>query len=254
MGANRIRVTWREVRRQRLVTALFVLALLTVIVRTILLSAPEIFTGGAALGNVVYDLAIAYVGAWVFNLLVVILSRVRDRERVLEGAGQVIGRLCALGLRMTDQLGLNPGEFSDLAATSQVDQFSLRLQDLSLAEESSLAFIEADGFRLASWRDWTVDKAVKAGNLYQLLIPYFPYFESELIQLVNKVAMSTFVEQAPQLARVRLTEGSNMNALARPLAEFITACRELRAYYDTEMIMQDSPSDDNIVGEVATPA
>ncbi len=42
-----------------------------------------------------------------------------------------------------------------------------------------------------------------------------------------------------------------MGGVARPLAEFITACRELRVYYDTQVIMQDGPYDDNIVGEVA---
>lgn len=251
MRANRIRVTWRELERQRFVTALFVLAVIFVIVHAALLSVPEMFSGGAALGNVIYDLAIAYVGAWAFNLLVVILPRLRDRERVLEGAGPAIERLCALGLRTITELGLMPGEFKNLTDSNQVNLFSLRLQDLSLAEESSLATFGPDGLRAASWQEWTVHKAVKAGDLYQSLIPYFPYLESELIQLVNKAALSTFVDQGRELARVRVT-GGDMSAVARPLAEFITACRRLRAYYDTQVNM-DSPRDDDIVGEVAIP-
>lgn len=253
MRAKRIRTTWRELERQPLVTALFVLAVFSVIVRTALLSVPELFTGGAALGNVIYDLAIAYVAAWAFNLLVVILPRLRDRERVLDGAGQVLERLSALGLRMTSELGLNPGEFGNLVDTSQVGLFSLRLKNLLLTGESDLVFFATDGFRPASWHGWTVHKAMKAGNLHQWLIPYFPYFESELIQLVNKVAISTFVDQAREVAGVRVT-GGDMSAFARPLAEFITACRDLRAYCDTRVIMRDSPRDDNIVGEIAAPA
>jgi hypothetical protein len=251
MRANRIRATWRELERQPLVTALFVLAAICVIVRTALLSVPELFSDGAAIGDVVYDLAIAYVAAWVFYLLVVILPRLRDRERILEGAGQVIGRLCALGLRMTSELGMKTGEFQDLADAGQVELFSLRLRDLSNTEESSIIIIGADGSRPASWHEWTVHKALKAGDLYQSLVPYFVYFESELIQFVNKVALSSFVDQGRELAGVRVT-GGNMSGVARQLAEFITACRELRAYYDTQVIMQDSPHDDSIVGEVVT--
>ena len=237
---------------QPFVTALFVLAVIFVIVRTALLSVPEMFSRGAAIGSVIYDLAIAYIGAWAFNLLIVILPRLRDRQRVLEAAGPAIERLCALGLRTITELGLMPGEFEDLTDSNQFRLFSLRLQDLSLAEESSLTTFGPDGLRAASWQKWTVHKAVKARDNYQSLIPYFPYFESELIQLVNKAAMSTFVDQGQELAKVPVRTGS-LSAVARPLAEFITACRKLRAYYDTQVIMRDCPHYDHIVGEVATP-
>jgi hypothetical protein len=88
-------------------------------------------------------------------------------------------------------------------------------------------------------------------DCYQLLIPYFPYFESELIRLANNAAMSTFVDQGRELAKVPIRTG-DMSAVARPLAEFITACRELRAYSDTQVTMQDKPHYDHFVGEVAT--
>jgi hypothetical protein len=251
MRANRITATWRELESQPLVTVMFVLAVISVIARTALLAVPEVFPGGAALGEVIYDLAIAYVGAWAFNLLVVILPRLRDRERVFEGAGQVIERFCAVGLRMTSELGFMPSEFKDLADANQVGLFSLRLQDLLFTGESSLMTWGGDGFRLASWSEWTVRKALKAGDLHQSLIPYFPYFDSELIRLINKVALSSFVAQGRELAGVPVT-GGNMSAVGRTLAEFITACRDLRTYYDTEVLMQEGPHDDNTVGEIAT--
>jgi hypothetical protein len=62
--------------------------------------------------------------------------------------------------------------------------------------------------------------------------------------------LSTFVDQGRELAGVRVT-GENMSAVARPLAEFITACRKLRDYYDTQVRMQENPRDPEIVGEIA---
>ena len=41
---------------------------------------PELFRGGAQLGDLIYDLAIAYVGAFAFYLLVVRLPLRRDRQ------------------------------------------------------------------------------------------------------------------------------------------------------------------------------
>jgi hypothetical protein len=52
MRASRIGATWRELRGQPLVTAMLILAMIAVIMRTALLSVPEIFSGGAAFGSV----------------------------------------------------------------------------------------------------------------------------------------------------------------------------------------------------------
>lgn len=250
MRPTRIRATWRALKSQPLVTALFVLAAILVIVRTALLTVPEAFPGGAAFGDVIYDLAIAYVGAWLFNLLVVILPRLRDRERVFEGAGKLIERFCAVGLRMPSGLGLAPDTFRDLADANQVGLFSLRLQDFSFTDESTLATWRPSGIQFLNWNEWWVRNAVKAANLYELLVTYFPYFDSELIRLVNKVALSSFVSQGQELAGVPIIKG-NMSMVARELAEFITACRELRAYYDTQVLIKESPPDEQIAGEIA---
>ena len=221
-----------------------------VIARTALLTVPEAFPGGAALGDVIYDLAIAYVGAWLFNLLVVILPRLRDRKRVFEGAGKLIERFCAVGLRMPSGLGLAPDTFKDLADANQVGLFSLKLQDFSFTDESTLATWGPGGIQIVNWSEWWVRNAVKAANLYKLLVTYFPYFDSELIRLVNEVALSSFVSQGEELAGVPII-GGNMSAVAPALAEFITACRQLRAYYDTQVLMKESPPDEQIVGEIA---
>jgi hypothetical protein len=250
---NRI---WREMLKQPVVTALFVLAVLFVILRTVLLSIPQIFSGGAALGSVIYDLAVAYAAAWFFNLLVVILPRLRDRERVMKGAGRIIERLCLLGIQMPGLLVLNAHQFADLTDPGQVGMFKLRLQSLHLAAESNTDFYdpsEPGRFRRARWHEWIVDEAKRATNLCQSLTSYFPYLESELIQLVNEVTLSKFLDLAADLAKLREPSG-DMAHFADPLAEFITACRKLRSYYYAEVIMKDTPAFPEIAGEIVIPA
>ena len=250
---NRI---WHEMLKQPIVTALFVLAVLFVILRTVLLSIPQIFSGGAALGNVIYDLAVAYAAAWFFNLLVVILPRLRDRERVMKGAGRIIERLCLLGIQMPGLLVLNADQFADLTDPRQVGVFKLRLQSLHLAAESNTDFYDPSKpgrFRRARWHEWIVDEAKRATTLCQSLTPYFPYLETELIQLVNEVTLSKFLDFAADLAKMRDPSG-DLAHLADPLAEFITACRKLRSYYYDEVIMKDTPAFPEIAGDIVIPA
>ena len=52
-----------------------------------------------------------------------------------------------------------------------------------------------------------MDRSIGAANAYQLLVPFFPFFESELIQLINDVALSDFVTMHREIAGMPVTGG-----------------------------------------------
>lgn len=68
--------------------------------QVLLADVPEVFKGGAALGKLFYDLAIAYIGAFAFYLLVVVLPLRRDRRNAYRHLAPLIGRVVgeAVGL------------------------------------------------------------------------------------------------------------------------------------------------------------
>ncbi len=87
----------RELWRQRVVSLLFLGSVAFVIARTVLLSVHELFPGGAQIGEIIFDLAIAYIAAWIFNLLIVVMPQLDSRDRVLVAAGRLIDRLTEVG-------------------------------------------------------------------------------------------------------------------------------------------------------------
>lgn len=78
-----------------------------------------------------------------------------------------------------------------------------------------------------------------------MLVPYFPFFESELVQLINDVALSDFVTESRPTAGLQLT-GGNMGSVADRLADFITACRKLRDYLYAEVLMEPVPPEEKV--------
>lgn len=64
---------------------------------------PEVFNGGAQLGDLLYDAGIAYIGAFTFYLLVVRLPLRRDRRNVYSYLGPLLSRVAgeACGLMST---------------------------------------------------------------------------------------------------------------------------------------------------------
>jgi hypothetical protein len=195
--------------------------------------------------------------AWIFNVFVVILPRLHDRKLIMPGAGKLLKRMCALGLSAVTQLSLEPDKFQGLTEARQREWFVLKLRNIQKADTSSVEVYYGRGdVRLLNWHEWAVDRSIRTANAYQLLVPFFPFFESELVQLINDVALSDFVTMHRETAGVPLT-GGDMGSIAHQLADFITACRKLRRYFYAEVLMEPVPAgglpEDNVAGELILP-
>lgn len=256
MNVKPARTLLHELLKQRLVSCLLVVAAACVAARQALLSVHEAFPGGAEIGEVVYDLGIGYIVAWIFNVFVVILPRLHDRKLIMPGARKLIARLYAPGLHAVTMLYLEAEKFHDLTDAGQLGQFELRLRNIRRGSISSVEVYGPEGPKRLNWYEWSVDRSMRAANAYQSLVPFFPFFESKLVQLINEAALSDFVTMHLETAELQLT-GGDMGSIARPLADFITACRELRAYFYADVLMEPVPAggllEDQVSGELVPP-
>jgi hypothetical protein len=256
MNAKPATAVLHELLKQRLISVLLLVAAACVVARQALLSVPQAFSGGAEIGEVIYDLGIGYIAAWIFNVFVVILPRLHDKKLITPGVGKLITKMCAPGLTAITLLNLEPDKFRDLTDATQLRQFELKLRNIQRSDESNVQVYGPGGMQPLNWHEWMVDRSLRTVNAYQLLVPYFPFFESELIQLINDVALSDFVTMYQRTAGLQLT-GGNMGSAAGPLADFITACRKLRGYFYAEVLMEPVPPggspEDNMAGELTTP-
>ncbi len=92
------------VRHQRVVNGSAVVAAVVAGSRTALLSVPEPLPWMAELGEVFYDLSLAWVTAWAFQLLVIVLPAERERERFQALVAPRLDRLIVLGMDLSDAI------------------------------------------------------------------------------------------------------------------------------------------------------
>lgn len=182
-----------------------------------------------------FELALAYIGAWMFNLLVVVLPRLRSRDRVLAAGGGLIRRLSGVGLAMPAILAEGAQTRVPQQAPPPEDWLTVIGQRLPFGGPSPLHVPEGMGARAATWQEWIGDAVAKVESLNASLIPYYPFLEIELIGLVNDVVLSDFVDEGRTLASLPAPVNGDMSSLGRPLAEFMTACAALRAYHEHEV-------------------
>lgn len=229
----------RELGRQRAITAVLVGSLTLVIARTALLSTPEVFPGGARIGEVLFDLAMAYVAAWMFNLLVVVLPQLRNRDRVLDAAGQVISKLSDVGLRIPIAMAQSAQTQAAETTPPSEEWLTKTGKRLSLGAPSPLRVSAGVATRPATWQEWVAHVVAQVESLNASLVPYFPFLEVDLIGLVNRVVLSDFMERGREIAKLPTPPQGDLSSLAGPLAEFIRACAALHDYYGREVVQAD---------------
>jgi hypothetical protein len=227
---------YRELMKQRVVTGLFVCSVLFVVVRTALLSVPELFPGGARIGEVVFELAIAYIGAWFFNLLVVVMPQLRSRTRVLAAVGRVITELADVGLAMPTDLARGAQVSVSGVTPPSVEWLTSTGKRLPLGGPSSLLVPDGVRMRSANWQEWVHAAVARIESLNASLVPYLPFLEIELIGLINEVVLSDFVDDGRKIANLQTPPTGDMSSLAPSLRKFITACEGLREYGEREAL------------------
>ena len=230
----------RELLKQRTVTGVFAGSAVFVIVHTVLLSVHELFPGGARIGDVAFELALAYIGAWIFNLLVIVVPRLHDRDRVLDGTGRLVSGICGVGLAMPVALARGAQIETPQEKVPSEEWLAAVGKRLPLDGPAPLVVPQGQRWRAATWQEWVRDAVVTVESLNALLVPDFPFLEVELIVLVNDVVLSNFITQGRMLASLPSGMSGDMSTLARPLAQFTEACASLRAYYEKEIGSVDS--------------
>lgn len=107
--AYRVAVPSMRQPSQTTITVLMVGACAFVILRTSLLLTPEVFPLGSEIGELVYDLSIAYATAWFFQWLVISRPARQRRRRLNQIVARRLDKTLDLGLEVGSRLTLAAG-------------------------------------------------------------------------------------------------------------------------------------------------
>lgn len=208
------------VRHQRLVNVSAGVAGSIVIARTLLLAWPEYWPWMSEAGDLLYDLGIAWVTAWAFQLLVIVMPAERERKRFNDLIAPRVDRLIRLGMETVlifdRQHGKRPqSSYSFDPETLQWVCENVALRDPAPGWEGSLG---------------TVLRHL--GNRAQIaratLIPFYSRLTPELLDALEQEELA--MEQILQMERfTSATHASNMTQLETPLFRWFTSINMLCA-------------------------
>lgn len=220
-------------RPERVVNALAFVAGATVIIRTFLLDVPEVFPAGAELGEVIYQLGFAYLGAWIFHKVVVEVPRRRQQKRAYRAIGPQILRMSTVGQYILDELCKQAKERPPESPTSE--NLSPILAKINPSQPSITHMtLFPVRFPQINAIEYMQKMTATITNGKSDVAPLIPYLNDETWPMIHQIDSSTLSGLVRSMPAAGIPPTS-MEAFAEPLAEFWRLCDRLDSSCRDEM-------------------
>jgi hypothetical protein len=224
---------------QPLVSYLAGTAAVAVTVRQSLLGVPQAFPGGAAIGEVVYDAGLATFAAWIFNLLVVAIPRVRDQELVLAQVSRHLQGISGAARSMLYKVREAKGEPSPELLTEPWTRDKIAAACAAVETRShppAMVVQEHGRLRPATWTEALTSEARRIRSFHDRVEPVYVYLPAGLVALLGQLASCNFVLFVEVFASTPFVN-KDLGVLADDLYEYGLLCDELAETFLTDFYL-----------------
>jgi hypothetical protein len=213
------------------VNAVGLAALTVVLSRTLLLAKTEPWPWLSEAGDVLYDAGLAILTGWFFNWLVVERPRRREREHMYRAVGHNLSLLARTSRDMIEGLATTSGVTVADANEPTEAEWAAVLAPLDTTTPTPVMVVPlaGGGVRPALAREFIGDHLARAENWVSHLVVALPYFDAELVALV----------QREQQAGVRhifrtlpLSGAYRLAGLVEAFDDYARRCKAIGDYYD----------------------
>jgi hypothetical protein len=179
-----------------------------------------------------YDLSVAVLAAWVFNLLVVLLPRLRTEELLLS---QVYPHLRSIAGAAMSVLN----EVSRASGTALTDRTSLTRERVRAmcegvnvqATRPNAVTLRGNKVARMTWWEYLSEEADRVTRSHERVESAYLFLPADLIALLRELATSGHVQMTARL-REMTVNSDNLGTFAETLCEFHQLCARLSTYLD----------------------
>lgn len=212
--------------------ALLAIALVyAVLQHVVLANVSEVFRGGARLGVLCYDIAIAYTGAFMFYLLNVRLPLRRDRRNIYRHIGP-LARVVAQATGLMQMLNKAAGFDADRECTlANVKEVCAKITPQTPADSLLLANVNPHG---PTVMDAIYSHSTRARQLNRELLDLSTYLASDLIHLIALIeehgGLDEFELIYAAYQRGHLNKSDNLSGIAPVLFNYLQIVDRVAQY------------------------
>ena len=192
-----------------------------------LIDIPELFKGGAKLGQILYKLCFAYISAFIFYFLVVHLKNQKDKENfygyISSNTSMVIGQAKALIISLENNSGIKLNSaFPD----------SLELQSICRTIDPNAKAPLVFGYigNYATWLQYLDYFKKRSNEASNKVLSKVQFIESELVKKLAEIEDCSHFKEITMFSNLKIGN-TDLSAFEPSLAEYFKLISDLETYY-----------------------
>lgn len=210
------------------INVIAIVCLISVVARQILLDVPEPVPGFARAGDVWNNLALAYIGAWFFNLLVIEMPKKAARQRVMAAYKDELREVSTRGSLFLEALATKKGRL--IAADPSLDDVTALCKSVKRSSRSPYYTFRGQlTSETLDWIEYFDDHLDAVDRAHSRLRPAHPFLKPETIALMQSVRNTEFELFIRQSRKIGLVSDT-LEPLADSLYHYVVNCRRLEAH------------------------
>jgi len=171
-----------------LIVFLILSAIAIYLIKFLLTEIPERYAFGYEIGEVLYNLSLAYISSYIFYFLVVIIPRNRNKKNIYKHVSLISNGIVINGSRIFDGLKYNSGTF-DIDAELNEKDFLQLCRSISPNDTQDF-FITTEKQYPITYLEHINKVRLSIKNDTQTLFTYIAHLETEHIKLINDILYS----------------------------------------------------------------
>ncbi len=192
-----------------------------------LINTPELFTGGAKIGQIVYNLCFAYISSFIFYFLVVHIKNQKDKDNLYS---YISGKTYVI-INQAKELIKNISKAANVTLTEEYPNEN-ELKDICLSinpnTKAPLLLNRIDNF--ANWIQYFNINSIKSKESITRICSKIQYLDSEFIYKLARIEDCGYYFHISSLLTIPIIS-SDISFLNSLFADYFELIKDLENYY-----------------------
>lgn len=196
---------------------------------------PELFLWGEELGDLMFDLGLAYVAAWVFHQLLVVRPQRAKATQLNAVLNPKLDRLVNVGRRLQQTL-VDASPMTSVEFPASEEQVDALCSNISMSAPTGVFMIKREDMTQSpmSWSDYIDHVGRQSTAAHDELSALYPVLEPSLLSILERertarIHNNLAVFEGPKIGFMTLEWCTS------EFAEFIGICGDLEVYLKTRL-------------------
>lgn len=199
----------------------------------LLVDIKEIFPKASIVGNVVYNLAFAYLASFIFYFLTIHIKEQRDKTKINTFVGDKIKKIIDNTKEFVN-IAANHIKYIQKDAYPSEEELKYILSKININDKTDISYFSAKGISNYTFREYMCCVILKNNELIKSIYIKMQFLDSDVVSILSKIEDSTFSRGIQHFAQTQYINNP-FEGFTTLYYLYMQPIKELEEYYNSKI-------------------